>query len=147
MCPTTKNPSYTSWNISLAVKSYKNASKWWFLLSFTQLSIWKSNFLSNDLLVKFSSAFNAPKQWEPPCINLQKQYILWFMLKENLDSLKGSFSKARNNCNKDPKGDYKKFCDLKTIPWKCNQCCALIIVRRGHREKCWVSYPCRNAYH
>jgi hypothetical protein len=73
MWPTTKNTSYTSSNISLAIKSYKNASKWRFLLSFTPLSIWKSNFLSNGLtLLKFSSAFNAPKQWEPPCINLQK---------------------------------------------------------------------------
>jgi len=68
------------------------------------------------------------------------------MLKENLDSLKGSFSKAWSNCNKNPKGDYKKFRNLKTIPWKCNQCCALINVRRGHWEKC-ISLVTNPVYH
>jgi hypothetical protein len=41
---------------------------WWFMLSFTQLSIWRSSFLGNGFTPTILSiGFNAFKQQKLPC--------------------------------------------------------------------------------
>jgi hypothetical protein len=108
--PRTKNLSCTSSNTFLIVRKDKNASKWWFLLFFTQLSIWRNNFLGNGLtLMNFFGAFNVTTQREPPCINFWKNAFCGSWSNRVLDSLMGSFSKAQSNHNNNPIVKFKSF--------------------------------------
>ncbi len=80
---TTRNPSLTSSNTSLAINNERNANKYLFLLSFTQLSIWNNKFFNNNFrptisLVVFNSFIHE--------IALQKtckEHILGRVLKQD----------------------------------------------------------------
>lgn len=95
--PTTRNPSCISSKTSLIVKRDNYANNWQFLLSFTQLPIWRINFLCSGLTtMNFSNTSNAIKQQEPPCINLQKNAFYGSSSNRILNSLTHS-SKVRSN--------------------------------------------------
>ncbi len=63
VCAHARNFNWTSSKTSQIVSKERNANNWRFLLSFTQSSIWRSNFFGNDFtpIILFVS-FNAFKQ-------------------------------------------------------------------------------------
>jgi hypothetical protein len=58
---------------------------------------------------------------------------------ENLKSLL-QISNSSDLISNVAEGDYKKFCNLKTVSLRCNRCCTLTNAGRAHWEQCWVLY-------
>jgi len=61
------------------------------------------------LLMNFSNAFNATKQWKPSWINLWKNAFYGLCSNKFLNSLMGSFSKFQNIYNNDPIVEFESF--------------------------------------
>ncbi len=81
----------------------KKKNKCQFLLTFTQLSIWNNNFLGNGFApTTCSSAFNAFKHHELPCISCSKNSFCSSWLNNLCDSRTCSFSKVCNKRKRDP---------------------------------------------
>ncbi len=77
--------------------------KWRFLLSFTQLSTWRNNFLNNGFTPTILSiGLNAFKQWELPCTIYWKNVFWGSNSIKTHDSLTCSFSSLQNRHRKDP---------------------------------------------
>jgi hypothetical protein len=93
MCvPNYKKPQLNFFKNLSTISKERNTNKWWFLLSFTQSSIWKSNFLNNGFTptILFTS-FNAFKQWEFPYTIGWKNAFWGSNSNKTCDSLISSF--------------------------------------------------------
>ncbi len=103
MCPTIRNPNWTSSKPSWTVSKERNVGCWQLLLFFTQLSIWRSNFLSNGFTPTIlSTSFNAFKQWELPCKIYWKNAFWGSNSNKTRDSLTSSISRLWNKHKSDP---------------------------------------------
>jgi hypothetical protein len=70
---------------------------------FTQLFVWKNNFLGNGFTSTIlSTSFNAFKQWELACIICWKNAFRGSNSNKTHGSLINSFSRLQNKCRSDP---------------------------------------------
>jgi len=103
VCPTIRNLDWTSSKTLWAISKERNANRWRFLLSFTQLSICESSFLGNGftLMILFTS-FNAFKHLELPYKICWKNAFWGSNWNKTLDSLTRSFSSIQKKRRNEP---------------------------------------------